>query len=86
MDRKEATRLWREVSRGAPEGVPTGRTLHEFAQRVEALARKREGAAERERCAAILRAWGAATWQPNDVRDAADQMLKEVLGPNPSHE
>lgn len=50
MDRKEANRLWREVSRGAPEGVPTGRTLHEFAQRVEALtiadfearARKRE--------------------------------------------
>ena len=50
MDRKEANRLWREVSRGAAEGVPTGRTLHEFAQRVEALtiadfearARKRE--------------------------------------------
>ena len=37
MDRKEANRLWREVSRGAPDGVPTGRTLHEFAQRVEAL-------------------------------------------------
>ena len=50
MGRKEANRLWREVSRGAPEGVPTGRTLHAFAQRVEALtiaefearARKRE--------------------------------------------
>ena len=35
MDRKAANRLWREVSRGAPDGVPTGRTLHEFAQRVE---------------------------------------------------
>ena len=51
MDRKASNRLWREVSRGAPEGVPTGRTLHAFAQRVEALtiadfearARKREG-------------------------------------------
>jgi len=50
MDRKEAVKIWREVSRGAPEGAPTSRTLHEFAQRVEALtiaefedrARKRE--------------------------------------------
>ena len=37
MDRNAANKLWREVSRGAPDGVPTGRTLHEFAQRVEAL-------------------------------------------------
>jgi hypothetical protein len=36
MERKEAVKLWREVSRGAPDGVPTGRMLHEFAQRVEA--------------------------------------------------
>ena len=38
MDRKTANREWRDVTRGAPEGVPTGRSLHAFAQRVEALA------------------------------------------------
>lgn len=38
MDRKTATREWRDVTRGAPEGAPTGRTVHAFAQRVEALA------------------------------------------------
>lgn len=38
MDRKTANREWRDVMRGAPEGVPTGRTVHAFAQRVEALA------------------------------------------------
>ena len=38
MDRKTANREWREVTRGTPEGVPTGRTLHAFAQRVEAIA------------------------------------------------
>ena len=38
MDRKTANREWRDVTRGAPEGVPTGRTVHAFAQRVEALA------------------------------------------------
>ena len=38
MDRKTANREWRDVTRGAPEGVPTGRTIHGFAQRVEALA------------------------------------------------
>jgi hypothetical protein len=38
MDRKTANREWREATRGAPEGVPTGRTVHAFAQRVEALA------------------------------------------------
>ena len=51
MDRKTATRIWKDVSHGAPDGVPTGRTLHDFAQRVEALTiakfearvRKREG-------------------------------------------
>ncbi len=37
VDRKAANRLWREVSRGAPDSVPTVRMLHEFAQRVEAL-------------------------------------------------
>lgn len=35
MDRTIATRIWRDVSRGAPDGVPTSRTLHAFAQRVE---------------------------------------------------
>jgi hypothetical protein len=38
MDRKTANREWRDVTRGAPEGAPTGRTVHAFAQRVEALA------------------------------------------------
>ena len=38
MDRKTAILEWREINRGAPHGVPTGHTLHEFAQRVEALA------------------------------------------------
>jgi hypothetical protein len=38
MDRKTANREWRDVTRGAPEGVPTGRTIHGFAQRVEAMA------------------------------------------------
>ena len=38
MDRKTANREWREVTRDAPENVPTGRTVHAFAQRVEALA------------------------------------------------
>ena len=55
MDRNAANKLWREVSRGAPDGKPTGRTLHEFAQRVEALtiadfearARKREAMSAR---------------------------------------
>ena len=37
MDRKTANREWREVTRGAPDGLPTGRTIHAFAQRVEAL-------------------------------------------------
>ena len=38
MDRKTTNREWRDVTRGAPEGAPTGRTVHAFAQRVEALA------------------------------------------------
>ena len=39
MDRKTAVREWRDVTRGAPEGaMPTGLTVHVFAQRVEALA------------------------------------------------
>ena len=38
MDRRTANKEWRDVTRGAPDGVPTGRTVHEFAQRVEALA------------------------------------------------
>ena len=38
MDRKTAVKEWREVTRGAPDSVPTGRTVHDFAQRVEALA------------------------------------------------
>ena len=39
MDRKTAIREWRDVTRGAPEGaMPTGRTVHVFAQRVEELA------------------------------------------------
>jgi hypothetical protein len=38
MDRKTANREWRDATRGAPDGVPTGRTVHAFAQRVEALA------------------------------------------------
>jgi hypothetical protein len=38
MDRKAAAKEWRDVTRGAPEGVPTGHTVHAFAQRVEALA------------------------------------------------
>lgn len=38
MDRKAAVKEWRDVARGAPDGVPTSRTVHEFAQRVEALA------------------------------------------------
>ena len=38
MDRKTANREWRDVTRGAPEGMPTSRTVHAFAQRVEALA------------------------------------------------
>jgi len=38
MLKTTANREWREVTRGAPEGVPTGRTVHAFAQRVEALA------------------------------------------------
>ena len=37
MERKIAMRKWRDVNRGAPEGVPTGRTVHEFAQRVESM-------------------------------------------------
>ena len=35
MDRKTANREWREVTRGAPEGAPTGRAVHAFARRVE---------------------------------------------------
>jgi len=38
MDRKTANREWREVTRSAPGSVPTGRIVHAFAQRVEALA------------------------------------------------
>ena len=38
MDKKTAIREWRDVTRGAPEGVPTGRTIHGFAQLVEAMA------------------------------------------------
>lgn len=38
LDRKAATKEWRDVTRGSPEGAPTGRTVHAFAQRVEALA------------------------------------------------
>ena len=37
MDRKIAIKEWRDVTCGAPEGVPTGRTVHAFAQRVEEL-------------------------------------------------
>lgn len=36
MKRQTAMKEWRGVTRGAPEGVPTGRTVHAFAQRVEA--------------------------------------------------
>ncbi len=35
MKRQTAMKEWRDVTRGAPEGVPTGRTVHAFAQRVE---------------------------------------------------
>ena len=38
MDRKTANREWRDATRGAPEILPTWRTVHAFAQRVEALA------------------------------------------------
>ena len=38
MERNAAVKEWRDVTRGAPEGVPTSRTVHDFAQRVEALA------------------------------------------------
>ena len=38
MDRKTATREWRNATHGTQDGVPTGRTVHAFAQRVEALA------------------------------------------------
>ena len=37
MDRRTANKEWRDVTRGAPDGVSPGRTMHEFAQRVEAL-------------------------------------------------
>ena len=35
MDWKTANKIWRDVARGAPDGLPTSRTLHDFAQRVE---------------------------------------------------
>jgi len=38
MDKKAAVKEWREVTRGAPKGVQTSRAVHDFAQRVEALA------------------------------------------------
>lgn len=38
MKRQTAMKEWRDVTHGAPDGVPTGRTVHAFAQRVEALA------------------------------------------------
>ncbi len=37
MDRKTANREWRSVMRKCPDGVPTGRAIHEFAQRCEAI-------------------------------------------------
>ena len=42
MKRHTAMKEWRDVTRGAPEGVPTGRTVHAFAQRVEAMTQAAE--------------------------------------------
>lgn len=42
MKRQTAMKEWRDVMRGAPEGVPTGRTVHAFAQRVEAITQAAE--------------------------------------------
>lgn len=52
MKRQTAMKEWRDVMRGAPEGAPTSRTVHAFAQRVEAATQATE-AARRVRIEAV---------------------------------
>ena len=87
MDRKTANREWRDVTRGAPEGVPTGRTVHDFAQRVEALAiagcDKRHAAALKALAAVAALDMQGALCPASGHADALDEALRgvhEVLG------
>jgi hypothetical protein len=94
MDKKTALREWRDVTRGAPKSVQTSRAVHDFAQRVEALAiarcDKRHASAmdaalgaAREAHAALVRVRGAKAFigalAAQDC-DAAISRLEAVLG------